>query len=312
MEKMFLLSVSLALAGLHKDFSGEDTILVVSTTKGNIHLLEEPFRKAFPAERRFLWNTAEMIRDFFGFTGNPVVVSNACISGVLAISHAARLLSSGRYRHAVITGGDILTEFVVSGFLSFQALSPEPCRPFDASRNGLSLGEGVGTLVLTTDEPLASKPLIRVSGSAMSNDANHISGPSRTGEELSLAIRKATGEAGIAASGIDYISAHGTATLYNDDMESKALALSGLSGIPLNSYKGFIGHTLGGAGVIESVFSIRSMTGNILFPSAGFREPGVPEPVNVIRETIKKEIAGSLKLASGFGGCNAALVLQKS
>src|SRR5690606_27009835 len=116
-----------------------------------------------------------------------------------------------------------ITQFILSGFQSFHAVSQEPCRPFDARRNGINLGEAAATVILSTDPPGDGRPVIKCTGGAITNDANHISGPSRTGEELAQAIGAAIAEAGIDKSEIDFISAHGTATIYNDDMESKAI-----------------------------------------------------------------------------------------
>jgi 3-oxoacyl-[acyl-carrier-protein] synthase-1 len=250
-----------------------------------------------------------LIGAFFGFVNQPLVISNACISGVLALSTAARMIDAGLFDHIVVSGGDLLSEFIISGFLSFQALSPEPCKPFDIARNGLSLGEGCGTLILSS-ELKKSIPVV-VSGSASTNDAHHISGPSRTGEELAMAIGKALQEAGISPGEVSFISAHGTATPYNDEMESQALGIAGLQHTPVNSFKGYWGHTLGAAGVIESIATLRSMESNYLFQSAGFSETGVSVPLNVIRENICTPVQNSLKIASGFGGCNAAIVFRK-
>jgi 3-oxoacyl-[acyl-carrier-protein] synthase I len=311
MEKLFIVSIADIVKDRQEEFFGPATQLVLSTTKGNIDLLEKGKKELFEPERIRLWKLAEVIRGFFGFANPPVIISNACVSGVLALSVASRMISDGSCVNAVVSGGDIISEFVVSGFMSFQALSNEPCKPFDASRNGLSLGEGCGTMILTSERHDLPAPRIMVAGAASSNDANHISGPSRTGEELALAIHNALHEAGMKPGDIGYISAHGTATLYNDEMESKALALSGLRDIPVNSFKGYWGHTLGGAGIIESVIAARSAKDNFLFRSAGFSLPGVPENLNVIGEHAPAPIGNVLKTASGFGGCNAAIIFHK-
>lgn len=309
MEKMLIVAVHGAVSEYGSLFFDDRTLPVLSTTKGNIDLLEAEKGKRFDSTRVFLWKLAEVIRDFFGFRNKVMVVSNACISGALALSVASRQLKAGNFDRAVVIGGDILSEFVISGFLSFQALSPEPCKPFDAARNGLSLGEGAGAILLTTE---AQKiPSVCIAGSATSNDANHISGPSRTGAELSLAIGKALAEAGILPGELDYISAHGTATVYNDEMESKSLALAGCSEVPVNSFKGYWGHTLGGAGILETALTVRTMRNNRLYRSEGFSETGVPEPVNVIRAHRDLTVRHALKTASGFGGCNIALVFRK-
>jgi 3-oxoacyl-[acyl-carrier-protein] synthase-1 len=309
LEKMFIVSIHDALTETMQDVSGSNSLLVISSTKGNIDLMEEGKKNFCDPSRIFLWKMAGTIASFLGFVNPPMVISNACISGVLAISTAARMIDAGLYDHIVVAGGDQLSEFVISGFLSFQALSPEPCRPFDIARNGLSLGEGCGTLILTSKPENSGQ--VKVSGSATTNDANHISGPSRTGEELAMAIGNALKEAEMNPSEVNFVSAHGTATLYNDEMESKALETAGLQHTPVNSFKGYWGHTLGAAGVIESIATLQSMEKNCLFRSAGFNEAGLTLPLNVIRENIYQPVQNCLKIASGFGGCNAAIVFRK-
>ncbi|MCX6249030.1 MAG: beta-ketoacyl synthase N-terminal-like domain-containing protein [Bacteroidetes bacterium] len=309
LEKMLIVSIQDAIYSKNAEFTGKNTLLIVSTTKGNIDLLGEDKKTFTDPGRIYLWKMAEVIGSFFGFAERPLVVSNACISGVLALSMASRMIEAGLYDHVIVSGGDILSEFVISGFLSFQALSPEPCKPFDIKRNGLSLGEGCGTILLSSE--FKKNIPIRISGSSMSNDANHISGPSKTGEELAMAILHALNEAEMKPADVDFVSAHGTATPYNDEMESKALGIAGLQSVPVNSFKGYWGHTLGAAGVVESIATIRSMEKNLLIRSAGFDESGVPVPVNVIRENTLSPVQNSLKIASGFGGCNAAIVFRK-
>jgi 3-oxoacyl-[acyl-carrier-protein] synthase-1 len=307
LEKMFLVSIAGALQNSRVDPSDPRTIMIVSTTKGNIDSLE----KNHPDfSRAYLWELAGFIARLFNCSNCPIVVSNACTSGSVAIIEAARLIASGLYDHAIVTGGDIVSEFVLSGFQSFQALSAEACKPFDAGRTGLSLGEGCGTVILTSDKNLAGegKPVAYLGG-ATSNDANHISGPSRDGEGLYLAINDAMNEAGITAGDLEFISAHGTATPYNDEMESLALARAGLEQVPVNSFKGYIGHTLGAAGVIETILSVYSIRKGILLKSIGYQTNGVPKPLNVITHNIHQPVDRILKIASGFGGCNAGMVI---
>lgn len=311
LEKMFIISIQDALNGQEVKPASSRTLLVLSTTKGNINLLEDRFRTTFSHKRLYLWELGKVIRKFFGFENTPVIISNACISGIVALMTATRFLQSGAYDHAVVAGGDIATEFVISGFQSFQALSASPCKPFDLHRSGLSLGEGCGTIVLSTLSGQAGGPLIRVGGAATSNDANHISGPSRTGEELSWVINKSMKQANLTPQDISYISAHGTATLFNDEMESKALGISGLEHVPVNSFKGYWGHTLGAAGLIESVAAISSLRENMLYQSAGFETLGVPVPLHVIPANRTENLTACIKTASGFGGCNAAILYLK-
>jgi 3-oxoacyl-[acyl-carrier-protein] synthase-1 len=311
LEKMFIVSIHNVLKNSSVSPENHRTLFVISTTKGNIDLLENRYKTIFSHQRLYLWELGRIVREFFGFANEPLIISNACISGVVAIMTATRLLQSGAYDHAVVTGGDIASGFVISGFQSFQALSPNPCKPFDINRTGLSLGEGCGTMVLSTMAGSQGNPSISVSGAATSNDANHISGPSRTGEELSWAINQAMKQAKIAPHEVNYLSAHGTATQFNDEMEAKAFGLSGLSQVPVNSFKGYWGHTLGAAGIVESVASISSLRNNFLFRSAGFDTPGVSEDINVIAAGKPAELTSCIKTASGFGGCNAAIIYQK-
>lgn len=285
----------------------DKTLFILSTTKGNINLL-----KTDPAHPRIhLHATAKHIAKHFGIE-NTMVVSNACISGVMAITVAKRFMQTGQYDHALVVGADELTSFVVSGFQSLGALSPERCRPFDKSRIGINLGEAAAAVLLTSKpELLSEQPTIKVLGSGLTNDANHISGPSRTGEELALAINTALTESKLDPQTIDFISAHGTATLYNDEMEAKAFNLARLSETPLNSLKGYYGHTLGAAGVLELIISLHALRNDQLVTSLGYEESGVSQQVNVVRNSSRANLKTLLKTASGFGGCNAAIVLQK-
>lgn len=310
LEKMFLTSIGSVLEKSKVDPTDPRTIMIFSTTKGNVDLLTTQSANSNGKSRILLWEMAGLIAQLFNCSIVPIVISNACTSGSAAIITAARLIASGLYDHAIVTGGDIISEFVISGFQSFQALSPEACKPFDANRTGLSLGEGCGTVILTSDQSLAGegKPVAYLGG-ATSNDANHISGPSRDGNGLYLAISAAMKEAGVSAGYLDFISAHGTATPYNDEMESLALAWAGLENVPVNSFKGYFGHTLGAAGVIETILSAYSIRNGILFKSAGYHNNGVSKPLNIITENINKPVNKVLKTASGFGGCNAALVI---
>jgi 3-oxoacyl-[acyl-carrier-protein] synthase I len=308
-EKLAICSVHDALSGTGMNVSGTNTLFLLSTTKGNIDLLEKDKGYQFGTDRLYLWHTARVISNFFKFRNEPLVVSNACISGVQAIITGTRLIQSGYCENVIINGTDILSEFVVSGFNSFKSLSTGPCRPFDKTRDGLSLGEGSGTIVLTSNRSAINQTAdIAIGEGFTTNDANHISGPSRTGEGLFMAIDRLIKKR---PEEIHYISAHGTATPYNDEMESMAFTRARLQSVPVNSFKGYFGHTLGAAGVIESVLCMYSMKNNIVFGTKGFSESGVTNPLKVSNQTINTEIRNCLKSASGFGGCNAALLFTK-
>lgn len=286
----------------------ERALFILSTTKGNIGYLEEG---QIDHPRIHLPQTADHLAATVGLK-NTMVISNACISGVMALMIGKRMIENGKYDHAVIVGADVLSRFVISGFQSLQALSPDMCRPFDVQRKGINLGECAAGIILSSNQNVGTeKASVFIAGGGLSNDANHISGPSRTGEELGFAIQQAVAEAGLAMDDIDFVSAHGTATVYNDEMEAKAFTLMQLHDVPLNSLKGYYGHTLGAAGVLESILSAESLKYNELIPTAGFQHMGVSKPVNVIKKLESRPLNTCLKTASGFGGCNAAIILQK-
>jgi 3-oxoacyl-[acyl-carrier-protein] synthase-1 len=263
------------------------------------------------SDRISLNTSARFILEHFKNPNPPYVVSNACISGLTALLTAKRLIQAGHYKHAVVAGADVISKFILSGFQSFQAISEKPCRPFDAKRNGITLGEAAGTIVLSCEKERSSTNIRFVSG-AVSNDANHISGPSRTGQELCTAVKKSLKDARLSAADLGFICAHGTATLYNDEMEAKAFALASLESVPVNSLKGYYGHTLGAAGMIESIISIRSLQDEVVLPTFGFEEPGVTANINICNKVQALQNSNFLKTASGFGGCNAAVVFSKS
>lgn len=307
-EKLLIASIAGALPD--SDIAADEkTVLIISSTKGNISLLETETPGPALHQRMALSTSARLVADHFHFVNPPIVISNACISGVLAILTGMRLIQSGQYENAVIAGADVISKFVLSGFQSFQAISGAPCRPFDAARNGINLGEGAATLILSSREERSRG--IKVAGGAVSNDANHISGPSRTGQELHQAIARSMKEAGLSATDIGFISAHGTATVYNDEMEAKAITLAGLQAAPVNSLKGYYGHTLGAAGVIESVICIHSLQENLVLPTLGFQQMGVTQPLNIPNTLQETDLKHCLKTASGFGGCNAAVIFSK-
>ena len=212
------------------------------------------------------------------------------------------------YDNIFIVAGDEVSKFVLSGFNSFQAMSDLPCKPYSINRTGVTLGEAAAAVLVSSNKENAK---IKVIGDGSINDANHISGPSRTGEGLFRSIQSALAEAKINSNQIDYISAHGTATPFNDEMEAIALNRLGLENVPVNSLKGFYGHTLGASGLLETVIGIQSVQENKLFVSLGFDTIGVSQPINVIEKNEDKNIRYFLKTASGFGGCNTAVLFEK-
>jgi 3-oxoacyl-[acyl-carrier-protein] synthase-1 len=309
LEKMLLLSVSDALDKTNIDIQSARTAIMLSTTKGNIDLSASDQQKAFHKDRVLLWRLAQIVADYFSNPNQPIVLSNACISGVLALNAAAMLIENGMYDHVIVTGGDIVSRFVVSGFMSFLSLSQKACKPFDKDRDGLSLGEAASTIILSKDA--TGKNDIKHLGGASANDANHISGPSRNGEGSFIAIKKAMDEADKLPDQIDHISAHGTATPYNDEMESIAIDRHQMNDVPVNSLKGSFGHTLGAAGLVETAVLLEEMRKNTVLKTTGFSKLGVSRNIHVVDQTAERELRTCLKMASGFGGSNAAMIIQK-
>jgi len=308
-ERLLMASIHEAIIEADLDLQNDKTILIISTTKGNIRLLETGSYSEALKKRIALTTSAQLIADHFGFTQKPVVVSNACISGVLGIITGMRLLRSGVYENVIVAGADVISKFILSGFQSFQALSAGVCRPFDKLHDGLNLGEAAGTVILSTNKKYAGN--LKVKGGSLSNDANHISGPSRTGEELAQAISRSMADGGAAIDEIDFISAHGTGTVYNDEMEANAVRIAGLDKLPLNSLKGYYGHTLGAAGLIETIISIESLRQGLFIGTPGFKDAPESHQVNASVDHRIIKARNFLKTASGFGGCNAAVVIGK-
>lgn len=303
LEKLAIISARDAIEKANIDPAREDVLFILSTTKGNVEdLASENVGKSI-----YLWHSAQVIAQHFGNKNRPLVVSNACISGCAAQLEALRRLHNSKYRFAVVLGVDRLSKFIVSGFQSFKALSSYPCKPFDVNRSGLNLGEGAATIVYGIEKPLY--PCCALRAGSIRNDANHISAPSRTAEGLYRAIKDVLP---LDCSNLAFINAHGTATLYNDDMESVALSRVGLQNVPTQSLKAYFGHTLGTAGLIETVISSQALLQNTILKSLGTEKIGTIEPIQVCLQNESTEKTDFLKVMSGFGGCNVALMFQKS
>lgn len=303
-EKLCVCSAKKAIDKAGIDASDENVVFVLSTTKGNVAYLTE----AYEDSRCYIGGSAERIASYFNNPNTPVVVSNACISGVSAQITAVRLLLSGKYTTAVVTGCDVLSRFIVSGFQSFKALSSQPCRPFDKDRTGLNLGEAAGTIILQSRETADINEWHYVS-SSVHNDANHISGPSRTGEGSYRVLRDIT--AALDKNSIAFINVHGTSTAYNDEMESIAIHRAGLDSLPVTGLKGNYGHTLGAAGIIETILSMKAAEHGVILPTKGYEKQGTTYAVNVSPEVRQTDKTVFLKIMSGFGGTNAGICYEK-
>jgi len=321
LEKATILSVFLANKEAQIDLSSEKTIFILSTTKGNVEQLTINNEQLTMGNQKdcslftahcslYLWHTAELLADFFQNPNTPIVVSNACISGAAAQITAMRELQTGKYDYAVVAGVDFLSKFIISGFQSFKALSPEPCRPFDKDRCGLNLGEAAATMIFSRVETRRATSLLN---GAVRNDANHISAPSRTGEGSFRALFSIlNSQFSIQKNEIAFINAHGTSTSYNDAMEVNAIVRAGLENVPVNSLKAFFGHTLGAAGVLESIISIRALEENLVLKSPNFIEQDFENQINISKENHFSDKKYFVKLMSGFGGVNVALLFERS
>lgn len=305
-ESVSIHSIMSAASDCSADLSSERTILILCTTKADVGELSAD--TSSDAEYLAPGAAAKKIALRCGFVTEPVVVCNACISGALGQLLAFRLIESGDYDAAVVCGVDCLTPFIVTGFMSFKALSPEPCRPFDIERLGLNLGEAAATIVLGRSDNAAEDAWKLISGSA-DNDAYHVSAPAPDGNGTLRVMKQAL--EGFDPERLALICAHGTATMFNDQMESKAIAGAGLGHIPVTAVKGWYGHTLGAAGILETIIMMRSLDEGIILPVRGFEELGVSGKVNVSSSPRTTDKNSFLKIISGFGGCNGALLFSK-
>ena len=306
-EKMIIFSALKALAETDLDPASDRVQFILSTTKGNVFLLDQR-ETGFPKERVLLGMAARQMTDYFRNPNTPLVVSNACISGVCAQIEAMRNLESGDYDAVVVVGCDVQSAFIVSGFQSFKALSAEPCKPFDAQRAGLNLGDAAATLVYIRKDQVDENDWVACRG-AIRNDANHISGPSRTGEGSYRALKAVLGD--LNPDQLAFINAHGTATLYNDEMESVAIERAGLSQVPVNGLKGCYGHTMGAAGILETILSMQAVEDHNILATKGYETMGVSHPLVLSNKNQATPKRAFIKLLSGFGGCNAALLMAK-
>ncbi|MGO9767528.1 MAG: beta-ketoacyl-[acyl-carrier-protein] synthase family protein [Myxococcaceae bacterium] len=322
-------SIALALlaarqAAAHQQLSGHG-LIAVGTTTGGIHESEQHYLRhrgeEGKADRELLrYHPAGAIADVLASELNVSAerhtFSTACSSSANAIGYGAARIQQG-VPWALVGGVDSLCRITYAGFHALKLLSPEPCRPFDRARQGLSLGEGAAFLLLENEGRARSRgvvPLGRVDGWGCTADAYHMTAPHPEGRGALAAMRAALADAGVAASDVDYVNAHGTATLANDRAEGLALgALFKASGPLVSSTKGATGHTLGAAGAMEALFCVLALGAGFAPPTVGLLEP---DPSLALRLVPPDGMATPLKVALsnsfGFGGNNAALVLTRA
>ncbi len=256
------------------------------------------------------WRLGERLARALELGGPVVNVSCACASGLVALAIAARRLAAGECERMLVLGVDVLHEFVLAGFGSISALDPGACRPFDRARRGVSLGEGAGALLLTCHRDESIGIIVRGHGGA--NDACHVTGPDRQGAGLALAAQRALAHAGLTADDVDVVHLHGTATPANDTTEAMGLvAVFGGRTPPAFGTKAQTGHTLGAAGVLETIAAIEALQRGLAPRNFGLDDPDVDPALDLVRSPRHLPRARTaLKVASGFGGIQAAVVLQ--
>jgi len=302
--------------------------LVLGTTAGGITVGESYFRQATEQPQRLRQQPtralhyqpqtqARTLADALGFTGPITVISNACASGANAIGEASELIRAGHTPRALAGGYDALSQFVFAGFDALQALSPTVCRPFDAGRDGLALGEGAGLLALETLDSArrrGAEILAELAGYATTIDTHHLTQPQPEGDASVVSMTLACRSAGVTPAEIDYINAHGTGTPLKDGAEAIAIgrwAERHAARIPVSSTKACIGHLLGGAGAVEAVVCVMVLREQWLPPQPGLHDPDPLCRFPLVRQPQDTQAKVALSNSFGFGGVNATLVLRR-
>ncbi len=308
--------------------SGGDIPVVLGTTSGGMSLGEKFLRQALATPRSQYRQATRVVHyqaqrqaldlcDAFGFHGPITIIANACASGANAIGHAWELLRHGRAERAMTGGHDALCQLTFAGFDSLQALSPTPCRPFDAQRDGLSLGEGAAILMLETldhAQRRGAEILGEIIGYAATTDTHHLTQPHPQGDAAFAAMTAACARAGITPEQVDYVNAHGTATPQNDSTETAAInrwAGTRAATLPVSSTKASIGHLLGAAGAVEAVVSLMALREQWLPPQGNLIKPDAACRFSIVREPTVARVGIALTNSFGFGGANATLVLRR-
>ncbi|MEK6758860.1 MAG: beta-ketoacyl-[acyl-carrier-protein] synthase family protein [Deltaproteobacteria bacterium] len=297
--------------------TGMDCGIILGTVLGDILGAEDPWRsgEATPLSATGLSSGAESLAKRYSLRGPVTTISTACASGTDSIGMAFRLIQTGAADLICAGGGDTLSEFAFSGFNSLNAMTRDVVRPFDKDRTGLALGEGAAFLMLEEEvhaRRRGARIYCSIAGYASSADANHLTGPDREGRGLARAITAALSEAGIEM--VDYINAHGTATPYNDLMETKAYkSVFGPSAykIPISSIKSMIGHSFGAAGAIEAVTSVMAIERGMLPPTINLVTKDPECDLDYCPDTAREKlITSALSVSAGFGGQNSAIIFR--
>ncbi|MEW6379959.1 MAG: beta-ketoacyl-[acyl-carrier-protein] synthase family protein [bacterium] len=292
-----------------------DALVILATTTGEIDFLERSVieGRASAGESRLDCLLGKVVQ-LAGSARPGIIISAACVSSSTAIARAASQIRDGVDDCLLVVACDSVSEFVMAGFSTLMALDKDMARPFDQNRGGLSLGEAAGFILLMSEERAMreNRPVIgEIAGWGLTSDANHMTGPSRDGRGLALAVEKALRSAGLPDDSVGSIAAHGTGTVYNDAMEMKAFKrIFTNQAIPTYSIKGGTGHTLGAAGLVEAIVAFRSLQEKVIPPTVNMR--CVDEEAKGWVSPQPQPFNGQVTVStnSGFGGLNAALVLK--
>jgi 3-oxoacyl-[acyl-carrier-protein] synthase-1 len=303
-----------AIARYGKDrvgvFLGTSTAGILETELA--YRRRDPASGALPADFHYRtthnsFSLAEFTRAYFGLEGMAMAISTACSSSAKVFAAAARQIELGLIDAAVVGGVDTLCLTTLYGFASLQLTSPQPCRPYDAARDGISIGEGAGFALLERAAGAAPGSVLLL-GAGESSDAYHMSSPHPEGLGARLAMEAALKSAGLAPADIDYINLHGTATPANDAAEGRAVAALFGDRVPCSSTKGATGHTLGAAGAVEAAICALALTDGILPGSPGTTAPDPAIPLDYIIERRAVPVRRVLSNSFGFGGSNCSLI----
>ena len=261
----------------------------------------------------------DLIANHYGFEGTRSTITTACSSSANAIGYAYDLIRSGTMDMVITGGSEALSELTFAGFNSLKVMSPDPCRPFDINRKGLSLGEGAAILVLENIElarERGSKPYAEMLGYALNSDAYHMTSPDPKGKGMQRVMVNALKCSGIDASQVDYINAHGTATKLNDQVEAEAIcSVFGdrtQSKVTVSSTKSMVGHCLGASGGIEAIATILAVTHQTAPPTIHLDTPDPGCALHhVAGVSVKQKIRIALSNSFAFGGNNTSLVFKR-
>jgi 3-oxoacyl-[acyl-carrier-protein] synthase II len=302
--------------------------VVLGTTSGEMVLGENYLRQAILSPQSHQQQPTRIVYyqvqrqgldlcDALGISGPVTIIANACASGSNAIGHAWELVRSGQAARVLAGGYDALCQLTFSGFDSLQALSPTPCRPFDAQRTGLSLGEGAAMVALETLEHAQARGaeiLGEIIGYGAATDIHHLTQPHPEGDAALAAMTAACEMAGVRPEQVSYINAHGTATPHNDATEAVAInrwAGDAAGALRVSSTKASIGHLLGAAGAVEAVVCLMALRGQWLPPEKSLQTPDPACRFQIVREPVNAPVEFALSNSFGFGGANASLLFRR-